>query len=614
MKQLMPHYEAELALLRRHMRAFAERFPAIADKLQLAGDTCKDPHVERLIQGTALLAARVSKRLDDDFPKFTATLLEMLYPHYLRSFPSCSIVQFDFRRHGNELPATVGTIRRGTVLKSAAGQDVKCRFSTTSDVLLAPCALSGARFHGTLAAPPGVRLDADVSTAIAITIDSTGSAPLDRLALPRLRLFLDGDPMFCAALRDTLFMRTASAYLAWPGQPQWHKLGPAPVAPAGFAPEEALIPLGPRSHPAYGLLTEYFAFPDKFNFVDLDWAAIVRPMPPECRSITLYLTLRNVHLGGQLARTLGQLSAANLLLHCAPVVNLFPRHAVPVSVMHTAPDYPLLPDANAPQDYEIYDVLSASLIGDTARRDSAERLQPFYGRRHDQAAHLPSRYWLLRRDEVTAELSPGHEMRIALVDQELTPVDGRPQPLSAELLCSNRDLPSSMQYGQPDGDLALDGLQAHAPLRLLRKPGPSWRFEAGDGAHWRLISHLSLNYRALSDAGLAEFRAMLTLYDLPRSPVTQRQIAGVTGLDYRNVLTWVKCKPRAALMPGVEVRVTLDEEAFVGGGLYMFVQVLDHFFALYGQINVYSQLLVLSKRTGEVLWTCPPRSGDGPLE
>jgi type VI secretion system protein ImpG len=614
MKQLMPHYEAELALLRRHMRGFAERYPAIAGNLQLAGDTCKDPHVERLIQATALLAARVAKRLDDDYPQFTASLLEMLYPHYLRSFPSCSIAQFDFRQHGAELPATVATLPRGTVLKAASVQEVKCRFSTACDVLLAPCMLTNARFHGTLAAPPDLRLDPDVSSAIAITIASAGSADLNKLALPRLRLFLDGDPLFCAALRDTLFMRTASAYLALPGQPHWHKLGRAPVTPAGFGPDETLIPLGPRSHPAYGLLTEYFAFPDKFNFIDLDWAAIARRMPPECRSITLYLTLRNVHLGGQLARALGQLSAANLLLHCAPVVNLFPRPAVPVSVMHTAPDYALLPDATAAHGYEIYDVLSASLIGDASRRDGVEPLQPFYGRRHGQASHLPSRYWVLRRDEVTAELSPGHEMRIALVDQELTPVDGTPQTLSSELLCSNRDLPAALQYGQPDGDLTLDGTQASAPVRLLRKPSPTHRFEAGDSAHWRLISHLSLNYRALNDAGLDELRAMLTLYDLPRSPVTQRQIAGVTGLDYRKVLTWVKCKPRAALMPGVEVRVTLDEEAFVGGGLLLFVQVLDHFFALYGQINVYTQLLVLSKRTGEMLWTCPPRSGERPLE
>ena len=97
MEQLTPYFETELALLRRNMRGFAERYPALAGKLELTGDTCKDPHVERMIQATALLAARVAKRMDDDYPQFTESLLEMLYPHYLRSFPPCSIAQLDLR-------------------------------------------------------------------------------------------------------------------------------------------------------------------------------------------------------------------------------------------------------------------------------------------------------------------------------------------------------------------------------------------------------------------------------------------------------------------------------------------------------------------------------------
>ena len=63
----------------------------------------------------------------------------------------------------------------------------------------------------------------------------------------------------------------------------WHVMfgapGPwTPVADAlprlvGFAEDESLIDFDSRSHPAYRLLTEYFAFPEKFNFVDIDLAA-----------------------------------------------------------------------------------------------------------------------------------------------------------------------------------------------------------------------------------------------------------------------------------------------------------------------------------------------------
>ncbi|MFA9217852.1 MAG: type VI secretion system baseplate subunit TssF, partial [Sphingomonadaceae bacterium] len=84
MDDLLPYFEHELVLLRRHSRAFAERYPKIAGRLHISGDSCEDPHVERLIQSVALLSARVAKRLDDDYPQLTEALFEVLFPHYLR--------------------------------------------------------------------------------------------------------------------------------------------------------------------------------------------------------------------------------------------------------------------------------------------------------------------------------------------------------------------------------------------------------------------------------------------------------------------------------------------------------------------------------------------------
>jgi type VI secretion system protein ImpG len=80
MDQLLPHYERELSLLRERSQAFAQRYPKVAGALQMRGDIAQDPHVERMIESFALLAARVHKRLDDDFPLFTESLRDVLYP------------------------------------------------------------------------------------------------------------------------------------------------------------------------------------------------------------------------------------------------------------------------------------------------------------------------------------------------------------------------------------------------------------------------------------------------------------------------------------------------------------------------------------------------------
>lgn len=614
MKDLLPHYESELALLRRLCRGFAEQYPGIAGDLLMAGDTCKDPHVERLIQASALLAARISKRLDDEYPLFTESLLEMLYPHYLRSFPSCSIVHLDFQATTSEQPEITTRLPRGTLLKSAPVRGVKCKFRTTSDIEVAPVMLSAVRYNPIVNAPPSTRLAGDVTSGMDLSFECTGKTALADIVVDRLRIFIDAESSLTAALRDTLFTRVQSAYVSFDSAP-WQLLRQPLIGEVGFSASDALIPFTARSHPAYRLLTEYFAFPEKFNFFDLTWNEIAGLMSEKCRRFTLHLVLKNVPHGGHLAQTLSKLSAQNLLLNCAPVVNLFHRHGAPVDVRHTTSDYALLADTARPEAYEIYGIETARLISDVSRRDGIEQVRPFYSMHHGEHSH-PGHYWILRRDPVTEALSPGHEMRISLVTDELLPLAtiNKAQTLSVELLCSNRDLPTMLNAGQAEGDLTLDGLFTRTPIRFLRKPSAPYRFDSANGGHWRLISHLTLNHRSLSDVGLEEFREMLTLYNLPRNASAQRQIEGVTALRYRTTMAWIPGEPTAALMPGLEIGMTVDEEAFVGGGVHLFAQTLDHFFGLYCQINVFSQLVVISNKTGKELLRCQPRSSRNLLD
>ncbi|MDB5746247.1 MAG: vasA, partial [Massilia sp.] len=62
-------------------------------------------------------------------------------------------------------------------------------------------------------------------------------------------------------------------------------------------------------------------------------------------------------------------------------------------------------------------------------------------------------------------------------------------------------------------------------------------------------------------------------------------------------------------MHGTEIRLTLDEEAYAGAGLHLFVQVLDQFFALYVHLNSFIELVILSHTSGKELFRCRPRSG-----
>src|ERR671937_2403098 len=91
---LLYYYDRELSFLRQMGAEFAERYPKIASRLLLEPNKCEDPHVERLLEAFAFLAARVHLKIDDGFPEITEALLNILYPHYIRPIPSMSVVKF----------------------------------------------------------------------------------------------------------------------------------------------------------------------------------------------------------------------------------------------------------------------------------------------------------------------------------------------------------------------------------------------------------------------------------------------------------------------------------------------------------------------------------------
>lgn len=614
MDELLRYYEEELGLFGQFAREFRARYPGPAGALHVSGERWDDPGVARLVQSVALLSARIQKRLDDDYPTFTEALLDSLYPHTLRPLPSYSIAQVG-GRFEQDAPDAGALLPRGTMLRAGAEgtPGPALRFRTVYDVALVPLRVRELAFDPLLAAPRALALPRGVAAGIALTLDSPGGRSLDALLPPRLRLFADGEPSVRAALVDALFLRCAAAWVEADGDGRWLALPRVPLRLAGFDEADAMLPFPARSHPALRLLTEYFNYPEKFHFVELDLDALRALLPPRCRSLTLHLGLAGIGADSDAARLLQGIGARHLLPGCTPVINLFPKAAAPLQLTHASADYPLLADGAHASAYEIHSVDAVRLLREGAP-PTVTRFAPLYEAADPEAeAAAPGKphYWIARRDHATAFVSPGHEMRIALVDAEFRSTETRRATLSADLTCSNRDAPARLRWGQPQGDLRADEVAGLAPIRLLRKPTPTRRFDGAHGAHWRLIAHLAPDPAGLSAHGLAAFRRMLDLYDLARSPATQRQIEGIAGLEHGALRCWVPGAPVATLMPGIGIRLTLDEDAFAGSGLYPFIQVLDHYFALNAQLNCFTRLQVVARRGGREILACAPRGGAG---
>lgn len=615
MEELLPYYERELGYLRRYSRDFAERYPKIAGRLAMSADGCDDPHVERMVESFAFLTARISKKLDDEYPELTESLLEVMYPHYLRPFPSCSIAHFDVRNAAAQLSAPM-TVPRGTRLNTRAVNRMECRFRTAYDVTFSPVRIATASYRGTVAAPSAVVLPKGATGALSLTLEYLGErGGFELLPLDRLRVYLDGEPSFIAALGDALFLHAAAAYLEALRPGVWQCLAGVPLHEVGFAADESLIDMPARSHPAYRLLSEHFAFAEKFDFIDIDLAALRKALPVGgcTRRLQLHLVMTDIRGDSHIARLLEGLQADHLRLHCTPVVNLFARKADPIRIDHTVSAYPVVADGRRAHGYEVYSIDEVQLVRNTASGNEVVEFRPFHSLHHGDDPGRSGHFWLARRDPLVASRSPGYETEISIVDLDFDPACPQTDTLSIGLTCTNRDLPASLSFGHVDGDLTMEGSCIARTIRFLRKPTASLRLPRGRGAQWRLISLLALNHLSLVQEGLAPLKEMLRLHDAEHNGISTRQIEGMVGLHCEPVTQWLPGKPFATFVRGLRVQLTLDEEAFVGTGMHRFIRVMDHFFGLYVHLNSFVQLVAVSRRTGKELIVCAPRSGESTL-
>ncbi|WP_022972622.1 type VI secretion system baseplate subunit TssF, partial [Xanthomonas maliensis] len=586
MQDLLPYYERELAYLRRYSREFADRYPKIASRLQLSADGSQDPHVERLIEAFAFMGARISKRIEDDYPEFTDALLDVLYPHYLRPFPSCSIAFFDMEGVAAKLSAPV-RVPRGTQLQTRLVRGVSCRFRTTYDVVLAPIGVRSAEYRAVADAPMATTLPAGSGAQISLSFGLlSDQVSFDGLGTDALRFFVDGEPSFCAALRDALAFGVKAAYVEADGNGRWRRLPEAPLQPVGFAEDEALVEFPARSHPAYRLLTELFAFPEKFGFFDLPLKDVTAGAS---RVFTLHLILQATPPDRSANVVLEELGSKHIRLGCTPVVNLFKQNGEPIRVTHRTVTYPVLADARRAFAYEVHSIDSVHRVRQTPQGETLHAFRPFYSLHHGEDPERTGQYWVARRDEDVARQSPGYETELSFVDLEFNPTAPQTDVISVQLTCSNRDLPNQLAHGVAGGDLTIEGGTPARAISLLRKPSRPMRFRQGKGAQWRLISHLSLNQLSLTGSGLPALKEMLRLYDLSGSSVSSRQIDGIVGLEQHPVTTWMSGKHFASAVRGIEVRVTVSENHFVGSGIAAFAQVMDHFFALYVHANSFTR-------------------------
>lgn len=613
--RLLTYYNRELQYLRELGGEFARQFPKVAGRLGLESFECSDPYVERLLEGFAFLAARVQLKIDAEFPQFTEHLLSLTYPHYLAPTPSMMVVKL-LPKYQQAALKDGFEIARGTALRSATnrGELTACEYRTAHQVTLWPVELASVSHtayvgdFGELDLPGKRR----IRGALRFRFRTVAGTAMRELSMDELVLFLSGPEQVAMRLYE-LLLGGGQAIAAGPAAGSDPTLAlERPVRPVGFEDEEALLPFGPKSFQGYRLLHEYFAFPQRYQFIKL---AGLRPAVARCESSELEVTVLLDRYDPMLEASV---TTEHFELSCTPAVNLFPKRLDRVHLTDRAQQFHVVADRTRPLDYEIHSLLEVTGIG--TRAEARREFRPLYScrertvqERSHYTVHREARVKSSRERRVGPRSSyAGSELFISLVDGDTGPVSSDLKQLSLSGLCTNRDLPLTMSLGVGRTDFTVDTGAPVEAIRCLAGPSEPRPPVAWGATAWHLVSHLTLNHLSITDSSAEEgavgLRQLLHLYSDFGETALRRQVEGLRSVASVPIVRRVPANGPLAFGRGIQVTLECDEAAFEGGSAFLFASVLERFFAKYAAINSFTETVLRSVQRGELMrW--PARIG-----
>ena len=578
--RLIELYRGEMQYLRQAGRDFSVKYPRIASRLELSEQESPDPQIERLLESFAFLTARIQARIDDQSSLIPEALLQQLYPFLSDPTPPMSTAYF--KTSGDVPVAPSGRlIPRGSPLYAQTDQGDFCRFMTCYDVDVRPVEV----FNASIESVSSYNYFDTSKTASVLKLELIGQGmPLSDISIDKLRLHLVGDLKLVSDLHEILTSGIASTIFIGEKDDAPVYIGGSIVSEVGFGKDEAVLHERAEALAAYRLLSEYFSFPEKFLYVDLN-ELNRRPLS---NKLTILLGLESLPPRNM------KVSSDNFLTSCTPVINLFPKTLEPIRLDHTKEQYFLEPESGGLINYEIHSINKVTVSSPAVKE--MRTLEPYFGYRHEIGREVPTEFWFSKRSGIGRDLA-GSQMHISFVDTAFQPQRPAGETVMVQALCSNRNLVEQLPVGA-----VLQGDEDYGALcTIISKPSPTVYGPVEGETLWRLVSQLNLNSFSFSNdkASITALREILRLYCPDYRPSTFQEVMGLRDLKVEQVVRRIGDDSWRGFCRGNKVSLKVDERNFVGGNPFLLGAVLSRFFALYGSVNSFSQLEIeLIQRQG----------------
>ena len=400
--QLLNAYVGELEALRVHGGELAASFPDVAARLDIGPRRSRDPHVERVVESAAFLAARLRMQMESQSTELPMALLSILAPTLLEPVPAMALADL---RGGTEAQR----IARGTRFDLGVGQAPLVCLATTMAVTVAPYSIRISR------------LGAQGNDAGGISLRLFGKPP------DTLELFIGNNPLNAALLIDAFAENLATIEVVGPNGGEPIQLPPSRLRMQGLRPDEAALPVRPAVHQAHRLVTEFIAFPEKFSFVSLAGAPFEHGTEIRFR------------FSEPLASLEGNLPHDLITVNRVPLVNLWPTAGTPFNISGKQLEYPVRVDAQRYRLVECHSVEAMQLYGPESSQPI--RLDPLLatGEMLDTAIR-----WGTRRTMTPA----GGEVMVYFKGLDYRKLPRQSHLAAPRLLASNGEAPRRARVGE----------------------------------------------------------------------------------------------------------------------------------------------------------------------
>ncbi|MGN1281795.1 MAG: type VI secretion system baseplate subunit TssF [Succinivibrio sp.] len=582
-KDFLDYYSDNLSFIRKLGAEFAKEYPKIASRLDINSLECQDPFIERLLEGTAFLSARVEKKLDDGNDRFLESIILSLAPDVLSPIPSVCILK------GSDTQITDSSyiLPRGSeFFKDSPVFETVVRFETVFNTTLSPLKISKIALTGHDSRLSELALNGATTS---LEIDFSGFSDAVSQKLDYIDLFLNLNDQDASLLSEILFSKL-ERILVKNQDGSYQSVDDLSFEYSMIDERDEITLFSEKTLSGTSLMTAFSAYPDLFKFVRLKGLNRLHSIVRNQNVELLFVFKKNTSVSLE-----SKVFVDSVLLNCIPLINLFSRRSDRVS-MSDCYEVNVSAQATSPLNYEISSISELQFFN--SYNQYLFSAYPFFttgGVTENIKGEYRNFFSLnrrLRQTGLNGNPRSGYnktECFVSVSGQDYTEHMDEQLQFSAVCRCTNADLPLFITAKDTFSSKDIELLKR---LKLLSNPtGPKRSMITMKGSdEIKKISYILQNFASMLKGGnivcLENLRQVVSLFNTRKESEVSNLVSSLKSVDISPKVFRFISKGCVYFENGYTVRVTFSQKELEGVGFFVFSKIIATVLQTYTPVNI----------------------------